>query len=62
MDWTFSASRFIIAVTASVKPSMSIVQQSLAIWAYRSVTFLFLAIQTYHLFYHCLFFFYALSR
>lgn len=62
MDWTFPASRFIVAVAASVKPGMSIVQQFLTIWAYQSVTFLFPAIQTYHLLYHSFFFLYALTR
>ena len=59
MHRAFLACGLLLAKTASVESALGIVQQCLAAWAKCSISFIFPAIQTYHLLHHRLFFFNA---
>ena len=59
MHRAFLACWFMLAITASVESAAGIVQQCLAAWAKCSISFMFPAVQTYHLLHHRLFFFNA---
>ena len=59
MHRAFLACGLMLAITASVESAVGIIQQCLAAWAKCSISFIFPAIQTYHLLHHRLFFFNA---